>query len=141
MNGLLMFLGGKMNELLISLSEILTFLGFPIGIILAVVLSAVLADHHITRIIGAIIGAAHYYFVHRLQMEVGIRFVDGMLFTFSLFDLTALLFAIMEVFCIITLVVTAVISLFGGDISIDAPSPGMSHVMGGLANLIATFFR
>lgn len=116
------------------------FLGAIAGFILGVILGFCFSINHITRIIGAIVGAAHYYFVHRLGVEIGIYFIDAIIFGLSVLDICAAFFVIYEVGCLIGFV----LELLGFDIDTSGGSshtPIQSTFMGELVGMLSSLFR
>ncbi len=115
------------------MSDMLIVFGLLVGGIGGLIIASLLCFNHLTKIIEIIIGAAHYYFVYHAHADVGADFIGGLIMGLSVLDLFAAFLVISELCCLIGFVMNGV----GYD---SKPSPS-SHAIGGLVNLIMSFFR
>lgn len=108
-----------------------SILALFVGFISCLIIGVFLGKNHLTRIIEIIIGAAQYYVL--IYLGIGPSGVLAWLVIGSLILIPfAVVFAVYEVWCLITFV-------FGLDTS-SKPSPN-SQIAGELANLIMLLFR
>lgn len=119
------------------MEEMLAILGFLVGVISCLIIGAFLSANHITKIIGILIGAVQCYVLFYLGIGP-----DGALGWFVVGSLVLVLFAAYFAICEVVSFINFAIEMLGGGTSSkpSTPSPN-SHVIGGLVNLIMSFFR